>query len=288
MWDSYARLQNSVHIVYTAYKYILLHKQLYLYPVIATLIMAPAALAVFLFGVNHAQQFPMFRMIFLLLVLYFINSIIDAFITVAAARSILNTIENKPVFIIDSLKNTLYKLPIIIEWAVLFRLLHYNLGALTMPHQHDLTDSVDSKPQKIIRIVESVAEFAWELTVFLVPVLIAVEQIPLRRILNHSIAYLKNSFGAQIIEKFSFYTLNLLLILCSSVFLILTISYMRHNYWIGFYATIGSIIGLIFMMNLISLTQIIFKTAVYAYTKNKQTVLLNPSFIKHNFVGELN
>jgi hypothetical protein len=238
MWDSYIRLQNSAQIVYKSCKYMLLHKQLYIYPLLATLLMAPVALAIFIFGVNPAEQFPVFRIIFLLLVLYFISSVIDAFISVAAVRSILNTIDHKPVFIWQSIKNALYKLPIIIEWGLLFRLLHYNLGALTMPHQHDLTDSkTDINPQKaqqVIRIIESVAEFAWELTVFLVPVLIAIEQVPLRRILNHSIVYLKKSFGDQIIEKFSFYTFNLLLTVCAGILLILSISYMRHNYSIGF------------------------------------------------------
>lgn len=279
MWDCVIRIRNSWEIILVSLSYMKSHKQLFIFPILITGLIAPFIITIYMYAF-HAQEFPFWRIIIVSLLGYFCGSVIVVFMQVAAVQATITIITKKSPEILKSFEHALNRLYIIGEWGLLFGLMHYNLSALT-DSEHEQNGSAHNIAVKnattVIQSVESITEFAWELTLFFVPVFIAVEKKPLAVILNHAMKFVKEQFGKTVTVQFSFYSFDCLVVIISLFVLLLSMILSNIN------ITLLFIVFSVFLLSILSIAQVIFKTGVYLNALGISNEIAPEWLIRKNF-----
>ncbi len=125
---------------------------------------------------------------------------------------------------------------------------------------------------------------AWSVTTFLVPQVIALENKNVISGISTSFNLLKKTFGESIAANFVFGLFSSSCWAC--VFGILSASAYLHAAMTSLHFPVFTImlcLPFIYLASLIGVAKIIFKTSIYCYAKNHETVGFEPMLIKNSF-----
>lgn len=272
MFDFLKRLRNSLNIIFISLKHMLKHKQLFLFPIFKTFLTSFVIYLAF-FLITYLKTKTMhFVLYFIILIFFFIiimslHEIIKAFTNVSLAHNILTQLNNKPESVLSSLKTGFYKLKVITQWATLYTFMHYDLSVIMVPHEHEKKLASD---KNTLKILDKISHFAWQITTFLIYPIMANENIHLTTLYKHSMELMKHKFGQNIIAKFNFNIITF--ILNSLLFILICLAFFYCCKSTINLLIISILIFLsVFIGSLITATQTIFQTCVYAYTKEQPT-----------------
>lgn len=228
----------------------------------------------------HLSFTPILIIIICWLMLYFTYRIINLYFSVAIARSYLQKLKNNPESIFQSLKRTLSKITIIIEWATTWS--YFSLYASSKPIEKP-SSAYSGDLQTPLLALKNILGFAWETTNLLVAPIIAEEPIKITTIAKHENEYLKEAFGEKINVRFNFKVITFLSILALILYYLLAPKNIQLPEATGTTVLKLGLFLLFYSMCLIQDLKTIYQSLVYAYIKDIPTK--SKTLIEKSLVG---
>lgn len=213
------------------------------------------------------------------------------FFGVATSYYTFKSFEEQPVTVWHAMRHSLSRWWIIVKWSIMATFVQVLINMVR-----------ESKKKNgffirfLIARLGDIIEIAWYLTTFLVPPVLAFENLGAYASIKRSAMIMKKTFGDTIVADMGFSVLSLFIIvifpiawfigfIASAVFIFVPLGIMAKgptSFTLFMWATpsiIVPIIGLFF----ISIAKTIFKTAVYAYAQGRPTGSFPVALIKANF-----